>query len=144
MIRNFLKTTLRGLLKNKPYFFINTLGLALGVCGALIIFTKVRYELSFDRFHTKAARIYRFNTDELNPNGDNHNPGTYYPVAHMLRNDYPALLESVAHTKYEEEGLVTIFENNVPKRFKEENIGFVEPQFIRIFDFSLPGNSRIV
>ncbi len=140
MIRNFLKTTLRGLLKNKPYFIINTLGLALGVCGALIIFTKIRYEMSFDRFHTKAERIYRLNTDELHPNGDNYNPGTYYPVAHLLRNDYPELLESVTHTKYEEGGLIVIEENGDFKRFKEENIGFVESQFIQMFDFCTPDN----
>ncbi len=135
MIRSFLTTTLRGLVKNKPYFLINTLGLALGVCGALIIFTKIRYELSFDRFHTKADSIYRINTDEHDANGDQHQPGTYYPVAHLLRNDFPEMLESVTHTKLEEEGLVAIEENGVLTRFREENIGFVEPQFIQIFDF---------
>jgi len=135
MIRNFFTTTLRGLLKNKPYFLINTLGLALGVCGALIIFTKIRYELSFDRFHTKAERIYRINTDEHHPNGDQYQEGTYYPVAHLLRNDFLDMLESVTHTKYEEEGLITIYENNTPKRFKEKGIGFVEPQFFEIFEF---------
>ena len=135
MIRSFLITTLRGLLKNKPYFFINTLGLALGVCGALIIFTKIRYELSFDRFHTKAERIYRLNTDEHSANGDNYEPGTYYPVAHLLRNEYPELLESVTHTKYEEEGQVTLEASTGPVRFKEKGIGFVEPQFLEMFEF---------
>ncbi|WP_184545020.1 ABC transporter permease [Mucilaginibacter sp. FT3.2] len=63
MIRNYLKTALRSLLKNKGFTFINILGLALGLATCLLIVFYVVDELSYDRYNTKADRIYRVNTD---------------------------------------------------------------------------------
>jgi putative ABC transport system permease protein len=63
MIRNFIKTALRSLLKNKGFTFINILGLALGLATCLLIVFYVVDELSYDRYNTKYDRIYRINTD---------------------------------------------------------------------------------
>jgi putative ABC transport system permease protein len=63
MIRNYIKTAFRSLLKNKGFTFINILGLALGLATCLLIVFYVVDELSYDRYNTKADRIYRVNTD---------------------------------------------------------------------------------
>jgi len=63
MIRNFIKTAFRSLLKNKGFTFINILGLALGLATCLLIVFYVVDELSYDRYNTKYDRIYRINTD---------------------------------------------------------------------------------
>ncbi|MCQ6960893.1 ABC transporter permease [Mucilaginibacter aquariorum] len=63
MLKNFLKTAFRSLLKNKGFTFINVLGLALGLTICLLIVFYVVDELSYDRFNTKYDRIYRVNTD---------------------------------------------------------------------------------
>lgn len=63
MIRNYLKTAIRSLLKNKGFTFINVFGLALGLATCLLIVFYVFDELSYDRYNTKYERIYRVNTD---------------------------------------------------------------------------------
>lgn len=63
MFKNFIKTAFRSLLKNKGFTAINILGLALGLATCLLIIFYVVDELSYDRFNTKADRIYRVNMD---------------------------------------------------------------------------------
>ena len=59
MLKNYLTIALRNLRKQKGYTFINIFGLALGMACCILILLFVQYELSFDRFHTKADQIYR-------------------------------------------------------------------------------------
>src|SRR5688572_19756376 len=61
MLQNYFKVALRTLVKQKFYSFINVTGLAMGVAACLLIVLYVRYELSFDKHHEKAERIYRVN-----------------------------------------------------------------------------------
>ncbi|TSJ44595.1 FtsX-like permease family protein [Mucilaginibacter corticis] len=63
MIRNYIKTAFRSLLKNKGFTTINVLGLAFGLAACLLIVFYVIDELSYDKFNTNANRIYRVNTD---------------------------------------------------------------------------------
>lgn len=58
MLQNYLKTAFRNLLKQRFYAAINVLGLAVGIACVLLIALWVRYELSYDQFHSKADRIY--------------------------------------------------------------------------------------
>ena len=58
MIKNFFKTTIRNLWKNKGYSFLNIGGLAIGIACAGLIFLWVADELTFDNFNTKKDRLY--------------------------------------------------------------------------------------
>lgn len=55
----FLKIAFRNSRKQKLSFLINVIGLATGIACCVMVFLYVDYELSFDRFHEKAHRIYR-------------------------------------------------------------------------------------
>jgi putative ABC transport system permease protein len=61
MIRNYIKTAVRSLMKNKGFTAINVLGLALGLATCLLIVFYVFDELSYDRYNVNADRIYRIN-----------------------------------------------------------------------------------
>src|SRR5471032_2073884 len=63
MIKNYIKTAFRSLLKNKGFTAINIGGLALGLATCLLIVFYVFDELSYDRYNVKADRIYRINND---------------------------------------------------------------------------------
>lgn len=54
-----LKLALRNLLKFKGIHFLNIAGLALGITAAIFVYLWVQDELSFDRFHADADRMYR-------------------------------------------------------------------------------------
>ncbi len=59
MIRNQLKLAMRLLVKDSTNTAINLLGLAVGLACCLLIGNYIRHELSYDRYHQKADRIYR-------------------------------------------------------------------------------------
>ena len=58
MPTTFFKTTLRSLLKNKTYSFLNIFGLAIGIACAGLIFLWVEDELNYDNFNIKKDNIY--------------------------------------------------------------------------------------
>lgn len=59
MIRNYLKTAWRNLLKNKKTSFINIIGLALGMAVFILIALWIWDELSYDKYHRNYDRIGR-------------------------------------------------------------------------------------
>jgi putative ABC transport system permease protein len=89
MIRNYIKTAFRSLLKNKGFTFINVLGLALGLTTCLLIVFYVFDELSYDRYNTKADRIYRVNTDLKAGSNETSFAITAPPVADALLKEFP-------------------------------------------------------
>ncbi|MCG7858130.1 ABC transporter permease [Flavihumibacter sediminis] len=65
MLFNNLKIAWRTLIKNKFFSLLNIIGLATGLACFLLIALYVIDELSYDRYHEKADRIYRVNSDIL-------------------------------------------------------------------------------
>lgn len=59
MLKNYLKIAFRNLLKDRVYSLINIAGLAVGLASFVLIALFVHHELSYDRYHTNADRIYR-------------------------------------------------------------------------------------
>jgi len=58
MFKSYLKIALRNLLKHKLYSLINITGLALGIAGSTLMLLFIFDELSYERHHEKAERIY--------------------------------------------------------------------------------------
>jgi putative ABC transport system permease protein len=59
MIKNYIKTTLRSLFKNRSYSFLNITGLAIGVACASLIFLWVEDELTFNHNFAKRGVLYK-------------------------------------------------------------------------------------
>ena len=59
MIKNYLKTALRNLWKNKTYSFLNVFGLAVGIACAGLIFLWVENELNYDTHNCKHDQLYQ-------------------------------------------------------------------------------------
>lgn len=59
MLRNFFVLTIRNLMKNSVYSFINIAGLAIGIACTILILLWVFDELTYDRFLPKADRLYQ-------------------------------------------------------------------------------------
>ncbi|QKJ30094.1 ABC transporter permease [Mucilaginibacter mali] len=58
MLKNYIKTAFRSLLKNRTYSFLNIFGLAIGIACAAFIFLWVEDELNYDSVNVKMDRIY--------------------------------------------------------------------------------------
>ena len=76
MFANYFKTALRNIIRHKGYTFINIAGLAIGMACCIFILLWVNDELSFDKFHSKAHRIYRI-AEEVEYNDTDR---TRYPI----------------------------------------------------------------
>ena len=59
MLKNYFKTAIRNLLRNKVYSFINIAGLSLGLGSAMLIILYLKDEVSYDRFHANVNNIFR-------------------------------------------------------------------------------------
>ena len=143
MIRNYFKTALRNLFNNKGYATLNIIGLAIGIASCLLIFLIIRYETSFDTFHTKKDRIYRVLLVQHNPDGVTYSSGVPIPTVEGLRLDFPQL-KQVAGILKTGGGLLTVSDakTNTVKKFKEEDTYYAEPQFFSIFNFSWLAGDR--
>ncbi|MGN6638701.1 MAG: ABC transporter permease [Mucilaginibacter sp.] len=91
MLRNYIKTAIRSLKKNLGFTTINVLGLSVGLATCLLIVFYVVDELSYDRYNTKADRIYRVTVEAmLNGHG-----GTYAttegPLEAALKDNFPEI-----------------------------------------------------
>ena len=95
MIRNYIKTAYRSLSKNKGFTFINVLGLALGLATCLLIVFYVFDELSYDRYNTKADRIFRLNNEVKFGGAQSHYAVSPPPAAAALTADFPEVEQVV-------------------------------------------------
>ncbi len=80
MFKNYFKTALRNLTRNKVYSFINIAGLSLGLACSMLIILYVKDEVSYDRFHNDVNRIYRITSRsfDVKENKINWNSNTGY------------------------------------------------------------------
>ena len=95
MIRNYLKTAYRSLLKNKGFTALNVLGLSVGLATCLLIVLYVVDELSYDKYNINADHIYRL-TIHAKLNG---NAGVYAtsegPLLPFIEGKFPEIDKSV-------------------------------------------------
>lgn len=135
MFRNYFKTAIRNLLKNKGFTVINILGLSLGLATCLLIVFYVKDELSYDKFNVKADRIYRVDFDIKFGNNSNSYAAVAGPIAGELKKDFPSVEQAVR--------LRPLFEEQTGYRVKKGNSSIPEKNMIYadkgLFDvFSFP------
>jgi putative ABC transport system permease protein len=136
MIKNYFKIAFRNLKRHKAYAFINVAGLALGIGCAILIFTLVKYHLSYDTFHADSDRIYRviteFHSEEVNYSG-----GVPGPLGKAFRNDY-TFAEKVARVATYQDQLLSLPLSRDNKKFQEEEgVAYADPEFFEIMNFPL-------
>ena len=134
MIKNYLKTALRNLKRNKSYAVINVAGLAVGIAASLLIFLIIQFETSFDNFHKKKDNIYRIGSKFETQDGADYSDGVSFPVAEAVRVDFPQIKEVASI--FRQGNQITIEQGNgQSKKLTEDNFYYAEPQFFKMFDF---------
>jgi predicted permease len=137
MLSNYLKVAFRKLSRHKSYALINAVSLSLGIACAILIFTLVKYHLSFDNFHADKDRIYRIYT-EFHGEKVTYNTGVPNPLGEAFRSGYSAA-ENVARIAFLPKRVVAVS----PEKKFEEDIAFTDADFLSIFNFPLlKGNSQ--
>jgi len=139
MFKNYFKTTVRTLWKNKTYSTINMLGLAIGTLCCLYILLYVKDQYSYDKHHRDANDIYRITTSLSLP-GDKHTNATASPpIAPAMKNDFGEVKQftRVITTIGVKQHLLRYEE----KSFYEKDAVFVDSTFFDVFSYHfLNGN----
>jgi putative ABC transport system permease protein len=144
MFRNHFKIAWRNITRNSVYSLINVLGLALGICSCLIIYLVTSHELSYDKFHPDAARIYCIVGDVGGGAGDKvHFARLPMPLAPAARENMSGLDVVAGITPYA--AAISIPNGKqTPKKFDaspEGATGITEPSWFNIFPYEwLVGN----
>ncbi|MFC1493615.1 ABC transporter permease, partial [candidate division KSB1 bacterium] len=122
MFKNYLKTTIRSIKRQKTYSIINISGLAIGMACCVFILMWVQDELSYDSFHRNSDELYRVT--------NSWGWVTPQPLAATLKKDYPEVVNSTRFIV--RDGRLVGHEENT---FYEDGVGFADHAFLEMFDF---------
>jgi putative ABC transport system permease protein len=136
MFKSYFTMARRSLLAYRGTAAINILGLVVGMAAALTIFAIVRYEESYDTFHSDADQIYRV----VRVSGDDMSEfrtGVSRPVPVALKDEISSL-KAITTLQYMGGADIDILDSSGTsiRRFREEEgCAMIEPSFFGIFDF---------
>jgi putative ABC transport system permease protein len=130
MLKNLFKTAVRNILKHFGYSILNILGLTIGISSALFLIIYVTDEVSYDRYHEKADRIYRVSSKITERDDQFTWNVAQIPFGPQVVQDYPEVQSFVrffpiprAVYKYED------------KEFNEENFCYADSTLFDIFTY---------
>jgi putative ABC transport system permease protein len=132
MLKNLIKTAIRHIIKHFGYSILNILGLILGISSALFLIIYVADELSYDRYHKKADRIYRVSTKITEPDDQFTWNVAQIPMGPEVAKDYAEVQSFVrffnmprALYRYED------------KEYNEENFYYADSTVFDIFTYKV-------
>ena len=129
MFKSYLKAALRHIRVQKGYSFINIAGLAVGLASFILVGLWVADELSFDRFHENAGRIFRV----ANRVGSGALvPSPSYALPPALKEEYPEVEEFSRVWPF-----AASLVRSGDQAFEEDRICLADPGFLRMFTFPL-------
>lgn len=86
MFRNYLLVAFRSFQKQKVYAVVNLVGLTIALAVAMLAIVFIRHELSYDTWLPGHENIYKVYRQWDKDGGSSWTP---YPLAEVLRNDFP-------------------------------------------------------
>jgi putative ABC transport system permease protein len=128
MFQSYLKIALRNIVHQKSYSFINIIGLAIGITCCILILLYVQDELSYDRYHANAGRIYRVGLHGIIGSNEINGTFTAAPMAEALMLEFPEVEQACRIRNF---GFPVIrYEDKV---FSEERFFWADSNIFEVF-----------
>jgi len=137
MLKNYLTSAFRNFRRHKSFTLLNVIGLSLGMAASLLILQYVKYERSFDTFHSKAPYIYRIQYNGWQGGKLRFECAAAVPaVGPALKNNFPEVKQ---FTRLFPVSGVVSYETPHHERisFLEEKMQITDPAVFEVFDFKL-------
>jgi putative ABC transport system permease protein len=128
MIKNLLLIAFRNFGKDKWYSLLNVLGLTLGITFSLFLILYIKDELTYDRYHQKADRIFRIVSYIQERDKNTNWTLTQVPLAPTLKKDFPEVEQSARFYQRER----TLFRNGI-REFYETKAYYADSNVFSIF-----------
>src|ERR1700712_143727 len=93
MIKNYFKIAFRNLWRHRGFSLINVFGLSMGLTVFMLILMYVKFELSYDNFHTSGGQIYRLDVDVNSGSNIVKTSQSSDPMGPALKNDFPEVVD---------------------------------------------------
>ncbi|MEM6524878.1 MAG: ABC transporter permease [Bacteroidota bacterium] len=148
MIKNYIKTALRNLIRNRVYVGVNVLGLSLGITCSIVLVLLALYATSYNTFNENYDRIYRIvNSSQDGAGGEmDHQPGVPIPLPEAIKLDFPEFEQVVFTSDHYGETLFTINpDSEQPNYFELNDNRFVytDGAYFKTFTYEwLEGNQE--
>ncbi len=133
MLKNYFKTALRNLSRQKTLAFINVFGLSVGIAFFILLLLYSVNELSFDRFHKNEKNIYCVYDYAKGLDGSSqYSASVAMPLGPTIKKDMPDVIDYVRLKQMPDEAYMRV--NNEIRGVK---LSFADPQFFSVFTFPL-------
>ena len=141
MLSNFFKISLRHFKTNLTFSLINLFGLAFGLAAALAVVFFLQDELTYEHFHSKADRIVRVNTADMEYADEPKMGATANRVAFFLKSVIPEVEVStrVFPHNFGQTASINIGENN----FVENRFYWADSTVFDVFDFHFLAGDKL-
>ena len=142
MVKNYILTAWRNLLKNKIFSLINIIGLAIGLSVCMLMLEYVEHERSYDRFHANADRICWVQSKVLLNNDSFFTPAIKYEAGPIVKSRVPAV-EAFVRLKKERDATIVQNTSHPDLKFAEQNVAFADSNFFQFFSFKLLSGNKV-
>ena len=133
MFLNYFSVALRNLRRHPAYSLINIAGLAIGMATCILILLYIQDELSYDRYHPHADRVYRI-VDDIESGGQIvQTAGTPTGWGPALKRDFPEI-ELVVRLRGTESAWLVDLGNTI---YYERKVIWAGPDLFEMFSFPL-------
>ncbi len=132
MLRSYITTAYRNLIKNKFYSSINIFGLALGIACCVLIFAYIGYELSYDGYHKNVDSIYRIVSKRTVSGQTSELARSPAPVGPTMVEELPEVINAVRFSPTVKR--VFAYQD---KTFFEEGVLYVDQSVFDVFSFEM-------
>lgn len=137
MLKNYLLITIRNMMKNKLFIFINIFGLAISIACCIVAYFNYDYNKTFDYNHANATSIYRVSSIRVFQNEAKR--FGYVPMglgAAVKQN----ITDIDQLTRYSPGGMDIRRDTDV----FYENVAFVDPEFFSMFSYEFIEGSGLI
>ncbi len=100
LIKNYLLSLSRNVLRDKFFSLLNLLGLAVGLTAAVLIFIYIQNQRSYDRQNENFDRIYRLESDFTINEKQDLIAITQIPLGPTLKDEFPEVEEQARIINY--------------------------------------------
>ena len=141
MIRNYIKIAWRNIKANRLFTFLNIMGLVIGLCVCIILFSYVNTELSYDTMYANAENIYRVNMET----SEEYDFETWAELPNSVG---PAMAQDIPQVKkmtrlIKDDFGATASLKVGSKNFNENNLYLADSAVFKMFDFQfIEGNAK--
>ncbi len=138
MIKNYLKTAFRSIVKQRIFAIINIAGLSIGLASCFLIAMFIQDEFSYDDFHKNKENIYKLALERKYPAHSTNYALVPHSFSEIMNKDFPEVKKVARLFGNGNEILVTYEKENGEKvSFEESGMMLADSSFLEIFEFEM-------